>query len=167
MGDVKASIKVNRPKSSTYRVSGKTLKEVMKALDSRDEWGTYDSTQNQKSAMKVDKDGKVGSVTVELNPDIEMPVWSDYGNATKEQKAAWDKMWSALKTHEDGHHDIQLKCAAELEKAIKSAKSLDKDTLGDMIEKSQTECQKKQDAYDSRTSHGAKDGVELDLTADP
>jgi len=165
MADVKVSITVNRPKVSTFRVTGKTLSEAKKDLDARDEWGLYDATPNFKSSAKVDGDGNVVSVTMVLNPEIELPAWSGYSAATKEQKASWDTMYKALLAHENKHHDIQLECVEDLKKQIKAAKKLDAAALNKLVDNLQQACQKKQDAYDSRSGHGAKEGVVLKLDA--
>ena len=165
MADAKVNITVNRPAISKFRVAGKTLSDVKKNLDARDEWGLYDATQNFKSSAKTDADGNVVSVTMVLNPKIEMPVWSGYSGATKDQKASWDDMYAALLAHENQHHAIQLDCVEDLKKAIKAAKELDADTLNKLIDQSQQACQKKQDAYDTSSGHGAKEGVVLDLDA--
>jgi predicted secreted Zn-dependent protease len=165
MADVKVDIKVNNPKVTRFKVAGKTLKEAKKNLDSRDEWGLYDATQNPNSSAKTDGDGNVTSVTMAINPVIQLPEWSGYSSATKEQKASWDTMVKALEAHERKHHDIQVDCASDLEKEIKKAKTLDANDLKKIISDQQNACQKKQDAYDSRSGHGEKEGVELDLDA--
>ena len=165
MADVKVDIKVNNPKVTKFKVAGKTLSEAKKNLNSRDEWGLYDATQNGKSSAKTDKDGNVTSVTIVISPIIQLPEWSGYNSATKEQKASWDTMVKALEAHERKHHDIQVDCASDLEKEIKKAKALDADDLNKIISDQQKACQKKQDAYDSRSGHGEKEGVELDLDA--
>jgi predicted secreted Zn-dependent protease len=166
VGDVKLNITVNNPRISTFNVAGKTLKEAMRNLDARDEWGLYDATQNVQSSAKTDADGNIVSVTMVLNPRIEMPSWSGYRAATKEQKASWDTMNKALLAHENRHHDIQVDCAEDLKKAIKAAKQLDGNALNKLIDQLNQDCQKKQDAYDSRSGHGAREGVVLDLDAD-
>jgi predicted secreted Zn-dependent protease len=165
MADIKVDIKVNDPKVSKFKVAGKTLREAQKNLDSRDEWGVYDATQNFKSSAQTDGDGNVTSVTIVLNPIIQLPEWSGYSSATKEQKASWDKMVKALGAHERKHHDIQVDCANDLSKEIKKAKTLHADDLNKIISDQQKACQKKQDDYDSRSGHGEKEGVELDLDA--
>ncbi|WP_077038340.1 DUF922 domain-containing protein [Pelomonas sp. KK5] len=165
MADLKLDITINKPKVSKFTVGGKTLAEVLKNLDKRDEWGLYDATQNAQSGAKTDGDGNIVSVTMVLNPVIELPAWSGYSSATKPQKASWDAMFKALQAHENKHHDIQVACLEDLKKALKAAKSLDKDSLKDLIEKAQDAAQKRQDAYDKSSGHGAKEGVELDLDA--
>jgi predicted secreted Zn-dependent protease len=164
--DVKLDIKTNEPKVTHYKVAGATLKEALKQLQKRDEWGTYDSTQNQKSGAKIDGDGKVKSVTLTLNPTIELPEWSGYSKASKAQRKAWDDMVAKLEKHERNHHKIQKDALEDLKKKIKAAKSLDRDVLDDLISKNSEGTQKQQDAYDSRTGHGEKEGVELDTDAD-
>ena len=166
MADIKQNITINSPRVSTFNVGGKALSEVKKNLDARDEWGLYDATQNMQSGAKTDADGNVVSVTMVLNPIIQMPSWSGYRAASKEQKASWDTMYKALLAHEKKHHDIQVDCVEDLKKAIKAAKQLDGDALNKLIEQSRQTCQKKQDTYDSRSGHGANEGVVLDLDAD-
>jgi predicted secreted Zn-dependent protease len=165
MADVKVEIKVNNPKVSKFNVRGKTLAEAKKDLDTRDEWGLYDATQNFKSSARTDRDGNVTSVTMVLNPVIQLPEWSGYRSATKDQKASWDDMVEALEAHERRHHAIQVDCADDLKKTIEKSKSLDENSLNKIISDQQDACQKKQDDYDTRSGHGAKEGVVLDLDA--
>ena len=165
MGKRSVSVKVNTPKVSKYTVKGDTLAEVRKNLDKREEWGLYDATPNFKSGAKVDPQGQIASVTIELNPVIELPTWAGYSKATKPQKASWDAMLKKLSAHEYKHHDIQVAGAAALKKAIESAKELDADALNALIEQAQTDTQKAQDSYDRSSGHGAKEGVELDEDA--
>jgi predicted secreted Zn-dependent protease len=165
MADVKCDIKINAPKVTKFTVGGKTLEDAKKALDKRDEWGLYDSTRGFKSSAKVDKDKKVTEVTMVINPIIELPDWSGYSKATKEQKASWDAMVKKLEAHERKHHDIQVDCVDALKKAIKDADDLDAKALNKIISDQQKACQKKQDSYDSSSGHGAKEGVTLDLDA--
>jgi predicted secreted Zn-dependent protease len=163
MAGVKVDIKVNNPKVSKFKVRGDTLPEAKKNLDARDEWGLYDATQNFKSSARTDRDGNVTSVTIVLNPIIQLPEWSGYSSATKEQKASWDDMVKALEAHERRHHAIQVDSADDLTDQIKKAKTLDATSLNKIISDQQDACQKKQDDYDTRSGHGAKEGVVLDL----
>jgi predicted secreted Zn-dependent protease len=110
-------------------------------------------------------DGKITAVTMILNPVIEMPKWNGYSAATKPQKASWDKMYKALLVHEKGHHKVQLGCMEDLKTKIKKTKDLDGKNLNELIANLQKDCQKKQDAYDSKTGHGKSQGVVLNLDA--
>lgn len=165
MADLTLKITVNRPRETSFTVAGKTLAEAKKNLDRRDEWGLYDATRNFKSSAQVDGEGNIRSVTMTINPVIELPAWAGYRAATKAQKASWDTMLKALRAHELKHHEIQVACAEALKKTLKAAKGLDASTLNEIIEQQQQACQKKQDAYDGSSGHGAKEGVVLDLDA--
>ena len=74
-------------------------------------------------------------------------------------------MVEGLEAHENRHHAIQLECVEDLKKALKAATARDADKLKEIIDELQTDCQKKQDAYDGRSGHGAKEGIVLDLDA--
>ncbi len=76
LADVKVDVEVNKPKVSKFSVRGKPLAETKKDLDLRDEWGLYDATQNFKSSARTEPDGNVISVTMVLNPVIQLPEWS-------------------------------------------------------------------------------------------
>lgn len=164
-GCVKVSITVHRPTVSTFRIGGRTLAEAKQALDGRAEWGLYDATQNFTSSARVDGTGKILSVTMELHPVIQLPAWSGYRSATKNQQASWDAMYRALQAHENHHHQIQLECVDTLKQELTAANPLDADRLNALIEKSRTSAQDKQDAYDRSNGHGATEGVALNIDA--
>ena len=165
MADIKVKITVSKPSIKKFKVGGKTLTEALKVLNSREEWGVYDATQNPKSSARQEKDGSISAVTMTLSPVIELPEWSGYSSATKEQKKAWDDMVDALKAHEFRHHDIQVASAADLEKKLKKLTAPTASDVNDLIKDQQESCQKAQDAYDARSKHGAKEGVVLDEDA--
>lgn len=165
MAEVQLNITLNRPRITKFFIPGKTLSEVKRNLDARDEWGLYDATQNFSSNARVDGNGNIVAVTMVLNPVIQLPSWTGYGLATRAQKASWDTMFTALQAHENRHHDIQSACVEDLRKALRAAKNLDADTLNKIIEQLQESSQKKQDEYDRTSEHGAKEGVTLKLDA--
>lgn len=164
-GRVKVSVTVQRPTVSTFTIDGRTLAEAKQALDRRAEWGLYAATQNFTSSARVDGTGKILSVTMELHPVIQLPAWSGYGSATRNQQASWDAMYRALQAHENNHHQIQLDCVETLKHELAAATRLDADTLNALIEKLQTSAQDKQDAYDRSSDHGATEGVVLKVDA--
>ena len=165
MADVQVNITLNRPMVKKFPVAGRTLADVKRNLDAREEWGLYDATQNFSSNARVDAAGNVLGVTMVLNPVIQLPSWTGYGAATRQQKTSWDAMVKALQLHENRHHDIQLGCVEELRKTLKAAKQLDGATLNQIIADLQESSQKKQDEYDRTSEHGAKEGVVLKLDA--
>ena len=164
---IDAKVNIAKPSIKKRKYGGKTLKDVLKLLEKQSEWGLYDAVSNQKNSAKVDKDKKIKSVSINLKPVIEMPVWSNYGKAPKDQKASWDKMYKALLAHEQKHHKIQLKCGSDLEKMLKKEEDLDAKALNEKLEEARTACQDKQDAYDAKSKHGANEGVVLDVSMVP
>ncbi|KAE9625468.1 DUF922 domain-containing protein [Parasedimentitalea maritima] len=152
------------PKSSTYSIGGKTIEAVFKALQKRAFWGRYRSNASYKASFQLD--GHVDVFTLTSKPSIIMPKWKDYGKANSGQKDSWDAMWGKLNTHENNHHDIFKKCVAELEAAVTS-----RDIVKADIDKFWTDetkdWQDKQDAYDTKSGHGVKEGVVLDASDDP
>lgn len=164
---IDAKVNIAKPAIKKRKVGGKTLKDVLKLLNKQSEWGLYDAVSNQKNSAKVDKNKKIKSVSINLKPVIEMPVWSNYGSASKEEKASWDKMYKALLQHEQNHHKIQMKCGSELEKQLKKEEDLDAKALNKILGEAQKTCQGKQDAYDSKSKHGKNEGVILDVGAGP
>lgn len=165
MADIKVKITVSKPSIKKFKVGGKTLAEALKALNAREEWGSYDATKGQKSSAQKEKDGTISSVTLTVNPVIELPEWAGYAKATKEQKASWDSMVDALRAHEFRHHDIQVDSADDLEKKLKKLKSPTIEDVNGLLSDQQESCQKAQDAYDARSKHGEKEGVVLDVDA--
>lgn len=167
MPNVKVDIEVSNPKVAHFRVRAKTLAEAQKQLDKRGthEWGLYDASKNLKSSAQTDQQGNVRSVTMVINPVIELPEWSGYGSATKAQKASWDAMVRALEAHERKHHAIQVDCAGDLKTALENAKSLDERGMNKIISDQQDTCQDAQDTYDARSGHGENEGVVLNTKA--
>lgn len=75
-------------------------------------------------------------------------------------------MWAKLNTHENNHHTIFVTCVGELESLITSSDTHKDDV--DKLWKDETDgWQDKQDAYDTKSGHGVKEGVELDASFDP
>jgi hypothetical protein len=71
-------------------------------------------------------------------------------------------MVKALQAHDNALRAIRLDCLDDLNKALKAAGIW---TRTPSIAKSQQACQKQQDACDSKSGHGAKEGVEFDEDA--
>lgn len=156
----KISVKVNKPKSKEKTVKGATIDEVRKNLNKMPEWGLYDATKNVKTDAKAQGD-TVTEFTLTLNPTIELPKWAGYSKASKDDKAKWDKMIKALKAHEDEHHNIQVKAAADLEKTLKGMKGLTVKQVQGEVAKGQAAAEKAQKDFDTSTKHGTNKGVQL------
>jgi predicted secreted Zn-dependent protease len=149
---------------NSRKVKGKTIREVLGELNAFEEWGYYDSRQLDSNSATFDKNGKVTGVRIDMSPVIIMPEWTEYKRASKADKASWDKMYKALKKHEENHHAIQKKCLEEFKNKIEKefkTKDLDVNTLKERVVTEQTKFQEKQDDYDKATKHGKTEGVIL------
>ena len=155
---------IPKPKDVSYSVSGKTIEAVFKALNKRSFWGRYRSNASYSASFQLD--GHVKEFKLTSKPVVTMPKWKEYSKGNKGQKGSWDTMWKKLYAHENNHHKIFTDCVAALETSLASENVLKAD-LKSFWETETKEWQKKQDAYDSKTDHGVKEGVELDASHDP
>jgi predicted secreted Zn-dependent protease len=93
-----------------------------------------------------------------------LPKWSDEAKAPQEFRDRWHRYLQALKTHEDGHRDIGVSAAAEIEQAIRAmgpeANCRDLEAKANALGKSILEnFRSKESFYDIRTGHGMTQGA--------
>jgi len=101
-------------------------------------------------------DGKVTSVTINVDINVLMPNWQGASNLNKEAKAEWDRAYKALADHEQGHVDLAKKkltgvAARMVGKTRAQADAIFKQAVADL--------KKESDAYDKTTDHGRKTGT--------
>jgi predicted secreted Zn-dependent protease len=60
----------------------------------------------------------IGSVTIRLNVEFRLPRWTDYAKGPAALKKKWGAYMQALRQHENGHKDIGVKTAVEIERSI-------------------------------------------------
>ena len=65
----------------------------------------------------------VTSADVNLNQTITMPVWTDRDKAPPGEQKAWDQGMATLKTHEDGHTQINREEAKKLDESLPGTKA--------------------------------------------
>ena len=152
---MKVKLDVKKTSSSTYNVKGKTYQEVFDALKKRKQQGEY--TYKTSYTYKTDKSKEVTEVTITHTSNIEMPKWSDYSSASKEDKAKWDNMHSTLLCHEEKHHGVAEKALKALSKALTGAKKTDEKSVKSQIESALKAHQSEQDSFDKKTKHGTED----------
>ena len=129
---MKVKLDIKKPTSSSYSVKGKTYADVFAVLDKRKYQGKY--TFNTNYNYKTDGSKNVTEVTLTHTSNIEMPKWSDYSKASKDDKAKWDNMYSTLLCHEEKHHALAEKTLKALNKALTSAKKTDEKSVKAQIE---------------------------------
>lgn len=155
---MKVTLSLGTPSVKTYGIAGKTPEKLLEAMKKRKWWGHYES--KIKYSGKV-KNGKVTEIKISASPAIDMPKWSDYGKQDAAAKKVWDEMWKALKKHEETHHEVTKTEAEKFKKTLEGGSDLTaaemKKAWGDFDK----ELGKAQKAYDDKTDHGAKEGVNL------
>jgi predicted secreted Zn-dependent protease len=156
---MKVDLGYSKPSSKTWKVKGQDAETLFKNLNKNAFWGRYRSNE---SARFSGKSAKIDLVKVAASPTITMPVWSDYPKAPKEAKASWDKMWKALKKHEDNHHTIFDDAAKALKKSLEKNGDLDEKDVSKAWGEFLKATKKSQESYDTRTKHGKSEGVILD-----
>jgi predicted secreted Zn-dependent protease len=156
---MKVTLGYGSPSNATWKVKGSDAETLFKNLNKHKWWGRYRS--NSKGTW-TGKGAKISSVKIAGKPVITMPVWTEYSKVKAGQKS-WDKMWAALKKHEDEHHVIFDTAAQDFKKMLEKGGDLDPKDMQKAWDKFVKDTQKKQDAFDSKTGHGSKTGVVLDM----
>lgn len=146
--------------NSKFTVKGDDIKSAVKFLNSKGEWGKF------KGDIKYKYWADSGNVTkVRLTPSykIKMPSWPAYRKQPQTVKDDWDSMYKALLKHENKHKEIFITGLNKLEKDIEALSAITVNDLKSMLAKEVGAIQKKHDAYDKQTEHGAARGVELTI----
>jgi predicted secreted Zn-dependent protease len=155
---MKVTLKIPAPSVSYYGVKGKTREEVFASLNAHGWWGRYRSNEAVAySSSKTDIDG----MTVTARPVVLLPKWTEAAKASKEDQKSFADMLKALEKHERNHHTIFTDAAADFKKTAEADGDLPKTKAMKAWADFTKDLQKQQDAYDTRTTHGEKEGVEL------
>lgn len=158
---MKITLKIPKPKESSFTVKGASIPDVFHALEKHGFWGRYRS--NETIAYETDRKDRALYVggTVSGAPVVILPKWANYGKASKDEKSSWDTMMKALTRHEYNHHAKFEDAAKDWKKAMEKGGDLSKKEMTAAWDKFVKDLQKTQDAYDSKTRNGQKEGVEL------
>ena len=160
---MKVTVKVPNPKEAHWNVKGKTIEELFANLEKHGWWGRYRSNETESSKPdKADKT-KLDSIEIGGAPVITMPKWTDYGSASKPKQKAFDAMYKELLRHEREHHDIFTGACEALKKKLEKGDPVDTKAWPKLWADFKKDTQKKQNQHDSRTGHGKKDGVVLNV----
>jgi hypothetical protein len=104
------------PTKSDIVVNGKTLEDVAKELNKREEWGQGGGFIRNDAVPP----GNNTDVTVKLHANLvlRMPRWTGFETASPAAKAEWNRMIAKLKIHEDRHVAIAIEEADTLAAAL-------------------------------------------------
>ena len=156
-------------------VTGNSQRELIEALDRRSvDDGTgkrfYGHTRwalrwNFNVASEGN-DCRVTSVTAELDVHLSIPRWQPPANADPALVRQWNAFIAGLRVHEDGHREIAIEAAREIEQRIESEPPASKcETLKRTVNiRANTlldEYREKGKRYDKQTDHGRTQGAVL------
>lgn len=163
-GAGKGVINIIPPTFSNFQVTG-TLTQVERALNARREWGHCEYRFVE--AAYGDSNGTITRCDVTVSNAIQLPQWTGdgYTKAPPAAKAEWKRMLGCLKTHELNHAHKAGADAPTFRDNFIGKNNADTQALHNAeIARHKADIQ---DAYDSDTSNGQDEGVNLDLTTDP
>jgi predicted secreted Zn-dependent protease len=164
MAGTKVKVKTtwgSKSTSKSIKITAETLGDALKALQGLDEWGQFDGTIDHDYDTANDV---VTQVTLKPSYKIQMPEWSGYSKAPKACQKEWDRMWKKLEEHEDGHRQVHQKTLTDLEASLKKKTDLTEDQWNKEFDAAIKKMQEDQKKFDSDTDHGAKKGVELNVS---
>jgi predicted secreted Zn-dependent protease len=155
-----------------YKVFGSTPREVRRSINQQRPWKDKDAMDAQtdwsvrcKYAV-IDDAGvsRVQSFRTETVIVITLPVWQAPSGTPKEYTDRWQKYFTALLRHENGHAGHALLAAAEVRKqagAIHEASNGDELTrrINDTVTKILRGFREKGEEYDRETRHGVTQGA--------
>jgi len=142
---------------TTYDLQGRTLSEVAEEIAGKEEsakaeWFpsyTYTTTGQQ-----------LGTAEVMVRTKITMPRWSSYESAPGADQREWDRFFSALQVHEQGHVDLVLQHLTNIDEQLlgqlpAGAAEIWRDALNTL--------KAANDTYDHDTDHGRNQGTILEV----
>src|ERR1043165_5733333 len=111
-----------------------------------------------------DEGCRCSSFSTAITITMTLPRWIARTHVSPEVKRAWERYISELGRHEDGHAQFALAAAAEQRKRIQklgAERSCDilKNRIDDLARQVLKDYRTKEQAYDARTDHGAKQGA--------
>lgn len=156
---MKVTIKIERVKEVPFQVRAKTYDEAQAFFDRRGSAACYEANPSYKFGFDDAKN--VDSIAIVSKPTIAFPNWSLASKLKGQEKKNWDAMIKALRKHEDGHVAIFDADARAFKAAREKEGGFPKKEIDKVMAEFFGDSQKNQDKYDTRTGHGAKEGVEL------
>jgi len=160
-------------KHTYYSISGLTSQDLRAQMDkngpgtqkngegdARTKWAV-----NCKYGLKQDAGGcRIHNVITSVKVTFIMPRWKNASKASPELRDRWQNYQRALQNHEDGHSDIALKAAQEIESVLTGLRPMrncsEMDRAANSIASDILSSYKKKEMYyDIYTLHGKTQGA--------
>jgi len=163
---------VIRMTTNYYKVFGATAQEVResinrlkpwkgpRSMDAQTDWAVH----TKYSVGEFGGVSRVRSFETETTITVTMPVWSPPPVAAEDLTNRWQRYFTALLRHENGHAATALKAAAEVRRragAIREGPTDQELTrkISDTVNAVLKEFREKEDEYDKQTRHGLEQGA--------
>lgn len=163
---------VVRMTTNYYKVYGATTRDVRESINRFKPWKERRSMDAQtdwtvRVKASVGEAGGVGrlqSFETEATITITMPTWSPPPVATEGLTNRWQRYFTALLRHENGHAAHALKAAAEVRRRVTAIREplpgqeLSR-KISDTVNAVLKEYREKDEEYDRQTRHGVEQGA--------
>jgi predicted secreted Zn-dependent protease len=144
-----------------FNLSAPDLQIACDVLCKQKEWGRFEGNLTYDSVG--DSKGNCTAVTIKPSYNITMPAWKELSKQPKTCQDEWNRMWKALRGHEDGHLEVFQKGLDALVKQLTALKTGTHDDVDKIFKKALKSIQDGHNKYDSSTTHGQSEGVKLDI----
>jgi predicted secreted Zn-dependent protease len=144
-----------------------SLKRIAYAKPNGDTFAAANTRWRLRWNVTVQAEAKhcaLASATTELEVEMNLPRWTPPADARPGLVKSWNDFADAVRRHEDGHRDIAIEAAREVDRQLKTprtARSCDalRKNLGRVAESVVREYRDKDNSYDVTTMHGRTQGV--------
>jgi predicted secreted Zn-dependent protease len=143
------------------------LKKISYAETSGDRFFAANTHWRIRWNFRVESDGRscgLSSATTELDVDMNLPRWNPPSNAAPALVKRWNAFATAVRKHEDGHREIAIDAAYEIEAGAKKEPpqrdcAALKKRLSRAADATLREFRDKENSYDVTTMHGRTQGA--------
>jgi predicted secreted Zn-dependent protease len=156
-----------------YDIEGRTAAELRDQMNRNGvlwtDGNTYDAYTGWNVRWKyryriTDYDCSISSVATTLNVEFRLPRWTNYASGAAALRRKWDKYMQSLRRHENGHRDLGVQAAIEIERSIAA---LEPAALCDDLAEAANELGRsivseytaKEREYDEQTNYGESQGA--------
>jgi predicted secreted Zn-dependent protease len=151
----------------TEEALASALRQLSYAHASGDRFFSANTHWRLRWNFRVESTGRschLANATIELDVDMNLPRWKAPPGAAPELVKRWNTFSTALRKHEDGHRDIALTAAREVQARVaKIPPTRDCETLKKNLSRSADatlrEFRDKEESYDVTTMHGRTQGA--------
>ena len=147
--------------NARFRAEGKTVEEVVKFLNSKEEWGRFDWKLEYK--IWPNPQGTVRVIVLKPWFKISMPSWRGYTRQSQAIKNAWDSMYRALRKHENEHKTKFITDLQKLQRKLEMMDPCAQSECKNILDEAMKEIQTVQDKFDVETNHGKDRGVVINI----